>query len=107
MVPTSSFTILPWLSLSFSFNIVSTALIIARILLYRKQVFLAFGPGHVSPYTSLMALIVESAALNSTFWLIYIVLYALKYPLDNLVLQVLCPVQVRIVFYSVRSSAEP
>lgn len=87
-----NFTI-PYYSMSLALNILVTILIVLRLLVYRHRIVRAMGAGHGSQYTSLAAMVVESAAIYSGFALLFIVPFALSSPLAQLFLQALSMVQ--------------
>lgn len=86
------FSISYW-SLSISLNIILTLLISGRILFIRNRVKMSLGAYHAKTYTSLVAVLVESAALYSVTGLIFIVSYARNSPFQNIVLPPLGLVQ--------------
>ncbi|KAF7297455.1 hypothetical protein MIND_00979200 [Mycena indigotica] len=88
----------PYYSMSLALNVLVTLLIVARLLLCRAQVNRAMGATHGSQYTSLAAMIVESAAIYSTFALLFLVPFVINTPtsiaVSQLFLQGLSPIQV-------------
>ena len=93
---TFSFAV-PYWSLSISINILLTLLIVIRLVTIRNRLRAALGVQHAQTYTSLIAVIVESASIYSTLGLIYIVAFARNWNVQNLILPVLGQVMVRIV----------
>ncbi|KAJ7583268.1 hypothetical protein C8J56DRAFT_741271, partial [Mycena floridula] len=95
--PGVNFTI-PYYTMSLALNILVTILICVRLLLYRARINRAMGKNMGSQYTSLAAMIVESAAIYSTFSLLFLIPFALNrttsLALSQLFLQALSPVQV-------------
>ncbi|KXN82729.1 hypothetical protein AN958_02221 [Leucoagaricus sp. SymC.cos] len=87
-----NFTI-PYYAMSLALNIIITILIVLRLLVYRHRIVKAMGKGHGSQYTSLAAIIVESAAIYSTFALLFLIPFALNSPVSQLFLQGLSMVQ--------------
>jgi hypothetical protein len=86
---TTNFT-LPYFFFELATNIIVTILIVLRLYFYRlhmKQALL--GPGHVAEHTSIESMIVESAAIYSTFSLLFLIPFALKSPVANVFMQVL------------------
>ena len=90
-----NFTI-PYYSMSLALNILVTLLIVARLMLYRRRVRSALGSTHGMHYTSLAAMVVESAGIYSAYSLLFLVPFAMNHPLAQLFLQGLSPVQVRL-----------
>lgn len=84
----------PYYSMSLALNILVTIMIVARLLVYRHRINRVMGKAHGTQYTYLAALIIESAAIYSTFSLLFLVPFAFKHPLSQLFLQALSPVQV-------------
>lgn len=80
--------------MSLTLNILITVLIVLRLLVYRHRIVQALGKGQGSQYTSLAAMIVESAAIYSTFALLFIVPFALNSQIAQLFLQGLSLIQV-------------
>ncbi|TFK54803.1 hypothetical protein OE88DRAFT_1732102 [Heliocybe sulcata] len=66
----------PYWALSISFNLVVTLLIIARLWFMRRDVQRSLTPDAASVYTSVGAMLVESAALYSVTGLLFIACYA-------------------------------
>lgn len=85
---------IPFFSLSLSLNIIITIAIVLRLLLFRRQIVLLLGKDHGTQYTSIAAMIVESAAIFSTFSLLFLVPFALNHPLNEVFFQALSGVQV-------------
>ena len=72
-------------SLSIALNVILTVLIAGRLLYLRKQIRWALGSDHCQVYTSISAIVIESAAINTGFTIVYITLYALHNPRQNVV----------------------
>ncbi|KAG7094109.1 hypothetical protein E1B28_007724 [Marasmius oreades] len=87
-----NFTI-PYYTMSLALNILVTLLIVLRLLIYRHRITRAMGPMHGSHYTSLVAMVVESAAIYSTFALCFLVPFAVNSPVAQLFLQGLAQIQ--------------
>jgi len=85
---------LPYLSVAVSLNVVVTLMIVARLLAHRHYMTKVLGPGHVSHYTGVAAMIVESAALYSAFALLFIIPFGVGNSIANTFLQALSQVQV-------------
>lgn len=83
-------------AISLGTNIVLTALIVARLLVYRRAHLAQLGTEHTREYLSAATLIIESAALYSAFAIAFLVSYALNNPINQIWLgfaqaaQVLC-----------------
>ncbi|KAI5118814.1 hypothetical protein M0805_000202 [Coniferiporia weirii] len=76
---------LAYLCIAVGMNIIYTILVVGRLFLVRSQVKDALGPEHSSTYTSVAAMIVESAALYSVLGVIYIASFSLHSDVSNLV----------------------
>ncbi|KAK7059077.1 hypothetical protein VNI00_001701 [Paramarasmius palmivorus] len=87
-----NFTI-PYYTMSLALNILVTILIVLRLLVYRHRITQAMGSGHGSHYTSLVAMVVESAAIYSSFALCFLVPFSVNSPVAQLFLQALSPIQ--------------
>ena len=85
-------------SLSIGLNIIVTVAIAGRLLKMRANIRRVLGPNHSSPYTSVLAMIIESAALYTSWALIFMVAYAKGDTFQNVVLSSLGQVQVRVLF---------
>ncbi|ESK90410.1 hypothetical protein Moror_13676 [Moniliophthora roreri MCA 2997] len=83
----------PYYAMSLALNILVTVLIVVRLLIYRHRITKAMGSSHGSHYTSLMAMVVESAAIYSSFALAFLVPFAVNSPASQLFLQALSPIQ--------------
>ncbi|KAJ7593592.1 hypothetical protein C8J56DRAFT_742413, partial [Mycena floridula] len=96
-----NFTV-PYYAMSLALNILVTILIVVRLLLYRAKINRAMGKKHGAQYTSLAAMMVESAAIYSAFSLLFLVPFSLTQPtavsLSQLFLLALSPVQVFSTF---------
>ncbi|RXW13579.1 hypothetical protein EST38_g12273 [Candolleomyces aberdarensis] len=80
-------------SVSVSMNVVITLAIVGRLLKMRRTIQKLLGPKHSSPYTSTLAMIVESAALYTSWALVFIITYARADIFQNIVLPSLGQVQ--------------
>ncbi|KAH7908166.1 hypothetical protein BJ138DRAFT_1013346 [Hygrophoropsis aurantiaca] len=65
-----------FLGISLGLNILFTILIVLRLLYFRSRAMTAFGAHHGAQYTSAAGIIVESAAIYSTFSFVFLVLFA-------------------------------
>ncbi len=86
---------IPYFSLSLALNIIVTLMIVGRLLWYRQRIKSLLGNAHGSHYTSIAAMIVESAAMYSLFTLLFLIFFGLDHPMENIFLQVLSQIQVR------------
>ena len=87
---------LPFFVIANSTIITTSALIAGRLLLIRKRVASILGPEHSKQYTSIIAMIVESATLVSVFSIIYMILYAVGNPVQEIFLFSITQVMVLI-----------
>jgi hypothetical protein len=80
--------------ISLSVNIILTILITIRLLMYRRHVTrtLINDGQH---YVSLATIVIESAALYSTFALLFIITYAVNNPINQIFLTIASSSQVR------------
>jgi len=69
---------IPYISLTISLNIIVTALICGRLLYLRRQVGNVLGQSYAKMYTSLVAILIESAALFTALGIVYVIVYARK-----------------------------
>lgn len=88
--------------MSVSLNVIVTISIAALLLLFRRRMSQALGPGHKSSYASMAAMLVESAALYSVFGILFMVPFGLNYPLRNVFFQCVNQIQVRPFPYTSR-----
>ncbi|THH08338.1 hypothetical protein EW146_g9025 [Bondarzewia mesenterica] len=80
----------PYWSLSIALNILATLVIAARLLVMMRRIRQSgVGMHHARMYTSITAMVVESAALYSITGLIFIICYARNSNVQNIVLPVL------------------
>lgn len=86
---------IPFYTLSLALNIIMTVAIVARLLLFRHRISSALGPGHGTQYTSIAAMVVESAAIYSSFSIVFLILFAINNPVSTVFLQSLGEIQVR------------
>ena len=66
-----------------------TLLISGRLLSQKRRIAKTLGNRHARQYTSVVAMMVESALLDSAFAVPYLVLYGINHPAQLLLLQVL------------------
>ncbi|KAF7290014.1 hypothetical protein HMN09_01306200 [Mycena chlorophos] len=89
---------IPYLTMSLALNIIVTLLIVGRLLVCRARINRALGRSHGAHYTSLAAMIVESAAMYSAFALLFLVPFSLatttSTAISQMFLQALSPMQV-------------
>jgi hypothetical protein len=90
----STFTLV-YVSISFSVNILLTLMIVIRLYLLRKRTTNVLGPRHGVHYTSIIAILVESAALMDIMLLFFVIPFAMGNPLANIPLSAMVQVQVR------------
>jgi len=84
----------PYFWLSLGLNITMTCAITGRLLFYRWRISSVLGSRHGSQYTSVAAMIVESAFLYSAFALLFLVPFSLNHPIQNTFIQMLGEVQI-------------
>ncbi|KAN0101294.1 hypothetical protein V8E55_001278 [Tylopilus felleus] len=84
---------LPYLSLSLALNIILTIAIVLRLLMFRYRTVALLGPKHGTQYTSIAAMIIESAAIYSTISITFLVLFGLGNPVSQVFLQSLSQFQ--------------
>lgn len=84
---------LPYWSISTGLNVLVTILIVGRLFVIRRRTRAALSNSHSRTYTSIAAMLIESAALYTSVALIFIVTYARNSDIQNLVLPVLGQVQ--------------
>ncbi|KAK7041930.1 hypothetical protein VNI00_008912 [Paramarasmius palmivorus] len=66
----------PYVALTLSVNIIVTLLICARLLAVRNQMRTLLGPEHATMYTSIVAIMIESAAPFTVLGILYVITYA-------------------------------
>ncbi|KIK52787.1 hypothetical protein GYMLUDRAFT_49747 [Collybiopsis luxurians FD-317 M1] len=91
-VKTVKFGIAYW-SISAGLNVILTACISARLLIARRRVSNAIDRRFGGHYISVAAMLVESAALYSTWALVFLITYARNSPVQNILLPPLGQVQ--------------
>ena len=88
---------LPYLSLSLALNIILTIAIVLRLLTFRYRIVSVLGPTYGTQYTSIAAMIIESAALYSAVSVTFLVLFGIGNPVSQVFIQSLNQFQVRLV----------
>ncbi|KAF9010828.1 hypothetical protein BDQ17DRAFT_1299432 [Cyathus striatus] len=73
-------------SLSISLNVILTLLISGRLWYFRRRIKAVLGAEHTSTYTSVLSMLVESAALYSITLTIFVISYARGSAFQNVVL---------------------
>ncbi|KAG2154463.1 uncharacterized protein EDB93DRAFT_1327010 [Suillus bovinus] len=84
----------PYLSLSLALNIILTIAIVIRLFTYRHRITRVLGPGYGTQYTSIAAMIVESAALYSAFSVAFLALFLTNNPISETFIVSLTQVQI-------------
>ncbi|KAG2068827.1 hypothetical protein BDR04DRAFT_1056343 [Suillus decipiens] len=84
----------PYLSLSLALNIIITIVIVLRLLTYRYRISRALGSSYGTQYTSIAAMIIESAALYSAFSVAFLTLFNLNNPISETFIEALTQVQI-------------
>ncbi|KAG1829615.1 hypothetical protein EV424DRAFT_1507199 [Suillus variegatus] len=85
---------IPYLTLSLALNIIITIVIVLRLLTYRRRISKVLGSSYGTQYTSIAAMIVESAALYSTFSVAFLTLFGLNNAISETFLVSLTQVQI-------------
>ncbi|KAL0578483.1 hypothetical protein V5O48_003532 [Marasmius crinis-equi] len=78
----------PYIALTISLNIIVTLLICGRLITVKNQMLNALGPQHAKMYTSIIAIMVESAAPFTVLGIIYVITYARHSPTSIAFVQV-------------------
>ncbi|KAG2039752.1 hypothetical protein BDR03DRAFT_991702 [Suillus americanus] len=84
----------PYLSLSLALNIIISIVIVLRLLTYRHRISKVLGSSYGTQYTSIAAMIVESAALYSAFSVAFLTLFLLNNPISAVFIQSFTQVQI-------------
>ncbi|KAF7329198.1 hypothetical protein MKEN_00180400 [Mycena kentingensis (nom. inval.)] len=92
MINLVNFGIAYW-SLSIALNLLLTTAITARILLVRRELRGILGADHAKQYVSVVAMVIESAALYAVWSLAFLIAFALHSPIRDMFLPVLGQVQ--------------
>ncbi|KAH7917326.1 hypothetical protein BV22DRAFT_1026581 [Leucogyrophana mollusca] len=80
--------------LSVSLSIISTILVVTRVLLHRRKLNSVLGPGHASPYLCIAVMTIESSGLYVLWAVLYLILYVVDSPVQYVFLTSLCQIQV-------------
>lgn len=84
----------PYFWLSLALNISMTLAIVCRLFLFRWRISRTLGPGYGQQYTSIAAMLIESAFLYSSFSLAFLIPFALNNAIQNTFVQMVGEVQV-------------
>jgi len=84
---------IPYWSLSAGLNILVTLMIVGRLFYIRQRTRAILSSSHSRTYTSIAAMLVESAALYSITALLFIITYARNSNIQNIILPLLGQVQ--------------
>ncbi|EPQ52515.1 hypothetical protein GLOTRDRAFT_140238 [Gloeophyllum trabeum ATCC 11539] len=76
---------LAYLSISVSLNIIYTILVVGRLIAMRNQIKHVLGEEHSRTYTSIAAMIVESASMYTVLGILFIAAFAKGSDLSNLI----------------------
>ena len=82
---------IPYWSISIALNVIVTLLIVGRLVYWRRKISFIQSS---NLYTSIITMLVESAALYTIFALIFVISYALNSMVQNVLLPVLGHIQV-------------
>lgn len=82
----------PYFALSMSTNLVLSLMIAGRVLAMRQQVVEVLGEEHARPYTSVISIVIESAALYSVVSLAFLIAYVKNSPAQNVLIDMLTQV---------------
>ncbi|KAI0259602.1 hypothetical protein BC834DRAFT_962042 [Gloeopeniophorella convolvens] len=85
---------IPCLSISLALNILVSIAIVIRLLVYRRRISSAMGRHHGSQYTSIAAMVIESASIYSAFSIFFLVPFGMNSPVSEIVLQSLSEIQI-------------
>ncbi|KAI0258609.1 hypothetical protein BC834DRAFT_974963 [Gloeopeniophorella convolvens] len=85
---------IPCLSISLALNILVSIAIVLRLLVYRRRIASVMGQHHGSQYTSIAAMIIESASIYSAFSIFFLVPFGMNSPVSEIVLQSLSEIQI-------------
>ena len=85
-------------AITFIVNVVLTLMIVIRLYLLRRRTSKVLGPRHAVHYTSIIAILVESAVLMDIILLFFVIPFAMGNPLANTPLSAGVQVQVRQSF---------
>lgn len=83
-----------YMALSLSINTTLTLLIIGRLIFLRRQLTKIIGPSHSRTYTSVVALLIESASLYTIVALMTVIACGVSSPMQYVLLPMLGQLQV-------------
>jgi len=93
-VKTMTHFAMPFLGLSLALNIILTIAIVLRLLTFRNRIVSIMGPEYGTRYTSISAMVIESAALYSVVSIVYIVLFGIGNAVAQVFAQSLIQLQI-------------
>lgn len=91
----SAFATLLYVSTSLSLNILLTLMIVTRLYFHRRHTIKLLGRRHATHYTSIITMLVESAAVMDVMFIFFIIPFAIGNPIANIFLLSMVQVQVR------------
>ena len=97
---------LPFFTLSLSHNIIITFMIALRLLVKRRHIVKALGYKHAQQYISIVAIVVESAAIFSITSITFLGLYLSNNSVQNVYFQILPQVEVSDLYYCLALDTE-
>ncbi|KAJ7662324.1 hypothetical protein B0H17DRAFT_953220 [Mycena rosella] len=80
-------------SLSLGLNVILSLSIATRILMIRRSMLRLIGPAHSTQYVSIVAMLVESAAIYAVWGVFFLICFARNTPLQNILVGMLGQVQ--------------
>jgi len=87
------FTLL-YVATSLSLNILLTLMIVIRLYFYRRHTIKLLGHRHATQYTSIITMLVESAAVMDVMFIFFLIPFAMGNPIANIFLLSMVQVQV-------------
>ena len=91
---------LPFFTLSLSLNIILTLMIVLHLLIQRRCIVEALGSKYAQRYISMVAIVVESAAISPITSITFLGLYISNNSVQNVYFQILPQVEVSSLFFA-------
>ena len=92
----TNFTLIYGLT-SLSLNIVLTLMIVIRLYLHRRSITKSMGRRHAAHYTSIISILIESAAVLVVMTIFFLIPFAMGNPIANIPLLTMVQIPVRHV----------
>ncbi|KAF8880530.1 hypothetical protein BD779DRAFT_1675876 [Infundibulicybe gibba] len=87
-------TLIRYGAITLALNVVTTLSIVGRLLVYRRRIVKVLGKSQTLNYSSVVSMLIESAALVVVFYILFLIPSLLSYPISSIVYPSIVQVQI-------------